>query len=178
MTTAHVFIAASLDGYIACKDGNIDWLSLPGGETEDHGYNDFFSTIDGIIMGRGTYDVVSTFGDWPFEKPTIVLTSSLKNEDLPANQKGKVRFLIANPAEALKVVGDDGWKRAYIDGGKVIQSFLQVGLIEDMIISRIPILLGEGLPLFGFLDSSIPLKHLNTRSFASGLVQSKYAIRV
>lgn len=177
MTTAHVFIAASIDGYIARKDGNIDWLAVPGSENEDHGYNDFFASVDGIIMGRGTYDVVSTFGDWPFKKPTIVLTSSLSEADMPEDHKGKVRFLKATPSEALQLTEQEGWNRAYVDGGKVIQSFLQAGLIEDMIISCIPILLGDGLPLFGLIDRSVPLQHIETRPFSSGLVQSTYAVK-
>lgn len=176
MTTGHVFIASSLDGYIALEDGDISWLTPNGADSEDHGYNAFYATIDAIIMGRGTWEKVSTFGDWPFDKPVIVMSKSLSQNDLPADQTGKVHIWNCTPSEALKRTADEGWSRVYIDGGQLIQSFMQEGLIADLILTRVPVLLGRGKPLFGALSANVPLKHIETRCFQSGMVQSRYEI--
>lgn len=176
MVTAHIFIATSLDGFIARTDGSIDWLTPNGADAEDHGFMPFFSQMDGIIMGRGTYEKVCTFGDWPFDKPVIVLSRSLEGSTLPSDQDGKVKIWNCSPAEALERVAKEGWARAYVDGGKLIQSFMREGLIADIILTRIPIILGAGLPLFGALPEALPLNHIKTSSFPSGLVQSTYEI--
>jgi dihydrofolate reductase len=175
MTTAHVFIAASLDGYIARKDGDIGWLTPNGAEAEEHGFADFYAGVDGTIMGRGTYEKVRSFGSWPFQKPTIVLSRTL-SDTLPNDQVGKVRVWNCSAPEALDRVAAEGWARAYVDGGQLIQSFLREGLVADMILTRIPVLLGAGLPLFGALPHDLPLRHTGTTSFPSGLVQSRYEI--
>ena len=174
MTTGHVFIATSLDGYIARINDDLDWLVLPGSEEEDHGYNDFIGTMDGILMGRGTFEKVSTFGDWPYKIPVRVLSSTL-----PADTRapaGNVTFGDETPVEAMRRCQEMGWRRAYIDGGKVIQAFLRAGLVDDMILSRLPVLLGAGKPLFGPLRGDIRLKHTQSRAFPSGLVQSRYQV--
>lgn len=176
MTTGHVFIAASLDGYIALENGDIGWLIPNGAETEDHGYNAFYTTMDGIIMGRATWEKVCTFSEWPFDKPVIVLSRKLTDDDLPADQIGKVRIWNSTPREALDRVAAEGWSKAYIDGGQLIQSCLREGLIADIVLTRIPVLLGRGLPLFGQLETEVRLKHIETRDFPSGLIQSHYEI--
>lgn len=176
MTTAHVFIAASIDGFIARPDDDIAWLTLDGAAGEDHGFEEFYGTMDGIIMGRRTWEKVCTFGDWPFAKPVIVLSRERNDRELPPDQEGRVRFLDSSPSEALAQAESEGWKRAYVDGGLLIQAFLAEGLIEDLILTRIPILIGQGRPLFGDLAQDIRLKHIMTRAYPSGLVQSKYAV--
>jgi dihydrofolate reductase len=177
MTTAHVFIAASLDGFIARRDGDIDWLvSHPGTAGEDHGYDAFIATVDGLIMGRGSYEKVLTFEVWPYDKPVVVLSRQLAGSAPPAALAGRVVFRDETPAEALAHVAAEGWRRVYVDGGKVIQAFLRAGLIADLIVTHIPVLLGEGLPLFGALDHDVKLTHRGTRSFPSGLVQSRYDV--
>ncbi len=176
MTTAHVFIAASLDGYIARLDGDIGWLTPNGAEAEDHGFETFYAGIDGIIMGRGTYNKVCSFGSWPFQKPVVVLSRSMSDTTLPTDQVGKVRIWNCSAPEALARVAVEGWARAYVDGGQLIQSFLREGLITDIILTRIPVLLGAGLPLFGTLTHELALRHMGTTSFTSGLVQSRYEI--
>ncbi len=176
MTTAHVFIAASLDGYIAREDGDIAWLTPNGADAEDHGFNRFYATVDGIIMGRTTWEKVCTFGDWPFDKPVIVLSRRLTEADVPPDQIGKLRIWNCSPREALERVGVEGWRRAYVDGGQLILSFLREGLIADIVLTRIPRLLGRGLPLFADLAQELPLQHLGTHSFPSGLVQSHYVV--
>jgi len=177
----HVFIATSLDGFIARKDGSIAWLEEQvaraagmdaGGE--DHGYADFVAGMDGIIMGRRTFEKVLTFDTWPFDKPVVVLSHSLVAADLPPDIAGKVTLLNLSPVAVVRYLAGRGWKHAYIDGGQVIQSFLREGLISDLVITRIPILLGDGTPLFGLLASDVELRHLGTAAFPSGFVQSRY----
>ena len=177
MPSAHVFIATSLDGYIARKNDDIDWLTHFSSLGEDHGYNTHIAKMDGIIMGRGTYEKVLTFDQWYYEKPVLVLSRSLDPVSVPDHLKDKVEILAATPAEAMDLAASRGWQRIYADGGKLIQSFLRAGLIEDLIISRIPILLGDGIPLFGPLDQDIALDHIETKSFPSGLVQSHYRVK-
>jgi len=174
--TGHVFIAASLDGYIARPDGAIDWLDPYAATGEDHGYNTFMEAIDGIVMGRGTYETALSFGGWPYQKPVIVMSATQTEKNLRPDLAGKVRITAGSPEAVMAKLADEGLRRVYVDGGKVIQSFIRAGLIADMIVTRVPILLGSGLPLFGALGADIALRHAGTSSFPSGLVQSKYEI--
>jgi len=177
MITGHVFIATSLDGFIARPDGSIDWLEQPGTDAEDHGYDAFMARMDGLVMGRATFEKVLGFGFWPYEKPVIVLSRSLTPASLPAEMAGRVRILNATPQEVFAQLEAEGWRHAYIDGGEVIRAFLTAGLISELILTQLPILLGTGLPLFGHLPGDIALRHEGTHSFASGLVQSRYLIQ-
>lgn len=177
MPSAHVFIATSLDGYIARKNDDIDWLTSFSALGEDHGYNAHIAKMDGIIMGRGTYEKVRTFDQWYYEKPVLVLSSSLDPASVPDTLKDKVEIIPATPEAAMDIAAARGWQRVYADGGQLIQSFLRAGFIDDMVISRIPILLGEGIPLFGPLGADIALDHIETKSFPSGLVQSRYRVK-
>lgn len=176
MPTAHVFIATSLDGYIARADGDIDWLTGFSSPGEDHGYDTHIAKMDGIIMGRGTYEKVLAFDEWYYSKPVLVLSQTLAPASVPAHLKDKVEIVSATPEAAMAIATERGWQHVYADGGKLIQSFLRAGLIEEMIISRIPILLGDGIPLFGPLENDVTLEHLETKAFPSGLVQSHYRI--
>ncbi|MBO9589346.1 dihydrofolate reductase family protein [Devosia sp.] len=177
MPSAHVFIATSLDGYIARRNDDIDWLTSFSALGEDHGYNTHIARMDGIIMGRGTYEKVLTFDQWYYEKPVLVLSSSLDPASVPERLQGKVEIVNVTPEAAMDLAAARGWNRIYADGGKLIQSFLRAGFVEDMIISRIPILLGDGIPLFGPLDQDVGLEHIETKSFPSGLVQSHYRVQ-
>jgi len=173
MPTASAFIAASVDGFIARANGALDWL--PGDDVEEHGYDEFMATIDAYVMGRGTFDVVLGFGGWPFAKTMVfVATNRPLPEGLPAD--ARIQAVSGSPAEIVAAAADRGFERLYVDGGKIIQQFLRAGLIQRMIITRIPVLLGSGIPLFGELPSDIRLRHVRTRSFPSGLVQSEYSI--
>ena len=178
MTTGHVFIASSLDGHIARKDHTIDWLESQGTTSQEHGYTQFIDSVDGIIFGRKTYEVVLnlTFGEWPYTKPVIVLSRTLTQSDLPLHLNDSVRVTNQHPADLLETVDQQGWKRAYIDGGITIQSFLRAGLIEDLIITTIPVLIGEGIPLFGNIPHDIDLELITSRQFPSGLLQSHYRV--
>ena len=174
--TGHVFIAASLDGFIARADGAIDWLNSFAASGEDHGYDGFMRSVDGIVMGRGTFETALSFGNWPYDKPVTVMSATLSDKSLPSALTGRVTIATGSPADVMAQLASQGMRRIYVDGGKVIQSFLRAGLIDDMIVTRVPILLGSGIPLFGALDADVMLRHAGTTSFTSGLVQSKYEI--
>lgn len=176
MISGHVFIAASLDGYIAKSDGGIDWLLSRDNPNEDHGYNDFIKDIDGLIMGRGSFEKAVTFDPWPYTLPVVVMSKTLKAEDVPMRLKDKVRLVDLAPTQLMEMMEKEGWRKVYIDGGQVIQSFLRDKLIVDMVITTVPVLLGEGRRLFGLLKEEVSLTHLKTTAFPSGLVQSIYKV--
>jgi len=169
MTTGHVFIAMSLDGFIARQDGTLDWLDTITPLETDDSFDIMMASVDGLIMGRGTYEKILTFGAWPYKKPVIVLSQTLTDQDLRSDLRGKVWIVNDSPDAVLKRVEEDGWSRAYIDGGKLIQSFLRAGLISDMILTRIPVLIGQGIPLFGTLNQDIILEHVTTKHFLRDL---------
>lgn len=177
MVSGHVFIATSLDGYIARTDGSIDWLMRQPVEGEDHGYDAFIADMDVILMGRQSYETVLTFDSWPYSKPVVVLSSTLRSEERPEALVDKVQISALGPRDIMRDLTEKGIRKAYIDGGRIIQSFLREGLIQTMTVTRIPVLIGKGRPLFGDLARDIDLDHLETRHFPSGLVQSTYRIR-
>jgi dihydrofolate reductase len=171
-----VYVATSVDGFIARENGSIDWLPVPGEGGEDYGYQEFMDSVDAIVMGRRTYETVMSFGSWPYgEKPVIVLSS--RQVDISHGIEGKVETMSASPREVVWRLIERGFKHLYIDGGKTIQGFLREGLIDRIIITRVPILLGTGIPLFGLLPRDVMLRHIETRQFENGLVQSIYEVR-
>jgi len=176
MITGHVFIATSLDGFIARPDGDIDWLLERDDPTEDHGYSNFIADKDAIVMGRGCYEKVLTMGDWAYDRPVLVLSRQLAGKPVPEQLTGKVRFSGATPAEAMAQLEAAGVRRVYVDGGQLVQSFLRDGLIADLVVTTVPVLLGAGRPLFGALQSDLSLSLESSRHFASGLVQSTYRV--
>ena len=170
---ASVFIATSLDGFIARRDGAIDWLPADGGEP--HGYTEFIATVDAIVMGRNTFETVLSFGAWPFGgMPVVVLTTRPSEVAVP---EGAVCDVMAGPPpEIVARLAARGLKHLYIDGGVTVQRFLEAGLIQRLIITRVPVLLGSGIPLFGPVSRDIRFEHVATRSYPSGLVQSEYRV--
>ena len=176
MVTTHVFIATSLDGYIARHNDDIDWLLQRDDPNEDHGYTAFIADKDWIVMGRGTYEKVLAFDEWPYDRPVLVLSRQLADTPVPEALKGKVQFSRRAPKEVLDDLAAQNAHRVYIDGGQLIQSFLREGLVADIIITTVPVLLGSGKPLFGSLPQDIDLTLLSSRSFPSGLVQSHYRL--
>lgn len=176
MITGHVFIAASLDGFIAREDGDIGWLLAHDDSAEDHGYDRFIADVDVIVMGRGTYEAIRDLTPWPHARPVLVLSATLRQADLPPEHADRLRITDKSPQAAMAMLAAEGCRRAYVDGGRVIQSFLKAGLIADMVITRVPILLGRGRSLFGASGPEIVLHHEQTESFASGLVQSRYRV--
>jgi len=177
MVTGHVFIATSLDGFVARADHRLDWLMKQKTEGEDHGYDAFMESVDGLVMGRGSFETVRGFDHWPYEKPVIVMSRSLVGSDVSDALKDKVRLTSMAPKEVMSGLAEDGWSRVYIDGGLLVQSFLQEGLISELIVSVAPVLIGSGIRLFGALDRDIDLDLIGQKSFESGIVQSHYRIR-
>jgi len=152
-----VYIASSLDGFIARPDGDIDWLlNIPNEQMSDYGYEDFIKRIDCLVMGRKTFESVLLFDSWPYTKPVFVLSSTLK--DLPVELNGKAEIIKGNPKEVVDILSAHGYHDLYIDGGQKIQSFLKEDLIDEMIITTVPIILGEGIPLFGNIKKLLRFK--------------------
>ena len=176
MITGHVFIATSLDGFIAREDGDIAWLLDRDDPREDHGYNAFIANIDVILMGRGTFETMRAVRPWPYARPVVVLSAMMTQDDVPNDLSDKVRVTDMGPKEAMQMLQSEGHRRVYVDGGLVIQSFLREGLIADITITIVPVLLGQGRRLFASIAGDIPLQHEETKSFPSGLVQSHYRI--
>ncbi len=170
----YVYIATSLDGFIATSNGGLDWLmEIPNPEKNDYGFADFINGIDALVMGRNTFEKVLTFGEWSYNKPVFVLSNSLT--DIPEKLKGKAEIVKGEPKAIITQLKTRGYDNLYIDGGKVIQSFLKEDLIDEIIITRVPILLGEGIPLFGDIDQSLKFKHIKTEVLNKMLVKSYYA---
>jgi len=170
----YVYIATSIDGYIATSDGDIGWLhDQPNPSNSDYGYSEFISNIDALVMGRNTFEKVMTFGEWPYSEKVFVLSSTLT--DVPADLVEKVEFIAGTPSEVVECINAKGFTNLYIDGGIVVQSFLAADLIDELIVTRIPILLGGGIPLFGELGKPIQLIHKNTEVYDNALVKSHYS---
>jgi len=169
---ASVFIAASLDGFIARQDGGLDWLPV---DCEPHGYDEFIATVDALVMGRKTFEIVLAFDAWPYgTKPVIVLSNTML--ELKAPPGAVCELMAGDPHEIVARLAQRGMKHLYIDGGVTVQGFLAAGLIQRLIITRIPVLLGSGIPLFGALSHDIRFEHVATRPYPSGLVQSEYLV--
>jgi dihydrofolate reductase len=170
---ASVFIATSVDGFIARATGALDWLPPGGGE--EHGYDAFIATVDALVIGRKTFETVLSFDTWPYgQKPVFVLTS--RPLPVPAPPGAVVDRMSGDPREIVSQLAARGVRHIYVDGGITIQRFLRAGLIQRLTITRIPVLLGDGIPLFGALPGDIHLRHVATRQYASGLVQSEYVV--
>ena len=167
-----VYVGTSLDGFLAKKDGNIDWLNEFQSQEVFESYKEFIGTIDAIVIGRGTFESVLTFSSWPYDKPVFILSSTLTQ--IPEKLKGNATLISMKPKELLKHLERKGFSNIYVDGGKVIQGFLREDCIDEMIITRIPILLGEGIPLFGPLGTDLRFEHVRTSVLANGLVKSWY----
>jgi len=171
--TASVFVGTSLDGFIARRNGEFDFLPADGGEP--HGYNEFIATVDAIVMGRNTFETVLTMSPWPYGDKRVVVLSS-RPIDLSAAAGAKVEHMSGAPAEIVSKLAATGAHHLYIDGGITIQRFLRAGLIQRLIITRVPVLIGDGISLFGALPHDIRLRHIATKQYPSGLVSSEYQI--
>ena len=167
-----VYIGTSLDGFIARKDGDIDWLVQFANDEAIHAYEELTNRIDAIVIGRGTFEKVLTFSSWPYEKEVFVLSTGIKQ--VPTIAKGKITVLSMKPKELLNYLSGKGFSNIYVDGGKVIQDFLKEDLISELIISKAPILIGNGIPLFGYLNTDLGFNHIKTEVQSNGLVRSYY----
>ena len=166
-----VFCGVSVDGFLARPNHALDFLDAGG--QEPHGYEEFYKSVDVVVIGRRTFEVVLTFGGWAYgKKPVIVL--STRPLDFSKVKGGVVEQMAGEPAEIVKQMKSRGFNHAYIDGGVTIQRFLASGCIDRLVITRVPVLTGAGIPLFGALPHDIRLRHVATRCYKGGLVQSEY----
>lgn len=169
-----VYIGTSLDGFIARNDGDIEWLVQFANQEAIDAYREFTSGIDAIIIGRGTFEKVLSFPSWPYEKPVFVLSTRLT--EVPHALRQEVTVLSMRPAELLRYLAGKGFSAIYVDGGKVIQDFLKEDLIDELTVAKAPILIGSGIPLFGYLATDIQFSHIRTEVQSNGLVRSYYEI--
>lgn len=170
--TASVFIGVSVDGFIARKNDDLDFLPE---DAEPHGYDEFIASVDAIVIGRKSFEKVLSFGTWPYGEKRVVVLSS-HPLDLSKAVGGVVEQMAGPPAEIVSQLAASGAHNLYIDGGITIQRFLRARAIQRLIITRVPVLIGEGLPLFGALPHDVRLRHVATRAYPSGLVQSEYEV--
>ncbi len=176
---ASVFIATSLDGFISRKDGSIDWLNEANQlvtKGEDCGYKVFSDSTDVMLMGRNTFDLVRTFDKWYYGDKRVVVLSS-REVDIPVELQKTVSHSSEAPEVLLRRLEAEGYRHAYVDGGTTIQRFLRAGLIDELTITLIPVLLGEGRPLFGPLERDVKLKLVRTQAHDFGFVQVTYSTR-
>ncbi len=172
MTRCSVFIATSLDGFIARENGAIDFLSIVERPGEDYGYAKFFDSVDTVVIGRKTYEIALGFEAWPYAKKRIVVMTHQER-----TAKHNEEFFSGDPKALVAKLSSAGAKRIYVDGGSVIRQFLAEKLVTDLTISIIPVLLGTGIRLFDGLPNDVRLDLLSNREFDSGLVQVHYATR-
>lgn len=169
-----VFIATSLDGYIADKNNEIDWLhSIPNPDKLDMGYSEHMENIDALVMGRNTLEVVISFdGEWPYSQPVFLLSNSLNS--VPNGYEDKVTLVKGDLEGITEKLKNDGYSSLYIDGGRTIQNFLKDDLIDEMIITTIPVLLGGGIPLFGSLEHTLDFRCISSETFSNGICQGHF----
>jgi dihydrofolate reductase len=173
--TVTVFIGTSVDGFIARPNGDLDFLPTDGGEP--HGYDEFMASVDALVIGRKTFETVLAYPTWPYGKKRVVVLSSRPVDLSTASARGGVVERMAGPAaEIVSKLAASGAHHLYVDGGITIQGFLRAGLVQRLIITRVPVLIGDGIPLFGTLPDDVRLHHVATHHYPSGLVKSEYRV--
>jgi dihydrofolate reductase len=168
-----VFVGTSVDGFIARPNGDLDFLPEGGGEP--HGYDEFMATVDALVIGRKTFETVLGFAQWPYGSKRVVVLSS-RHVDLSPVRGGVVEQMAGTPSEIVEKLAASGAQHLYVDGGITIQKFLRAGLVHRLVITRVPVLIGEGIPLFGSLPRDLRLQHVSTYHYASGLVKTEYRV--
>ena len=166
--------AMSLDGFIAEPDGGVDWLSIGTDLDADDGgwFTDFMERIDALVMGRNSFEKVMSFGSCAYTRPVFVLSNTMTS--VPEGYEDKVSILSGTPGEVVSTLAEQGYRRLYVDGGKTVQAFLAADLIDEMMIAYVPVILGQGIPLFGSLTHPLEFRLLETKTMSIGLVQSRY----
>jgi len=167
-----VFVGTSLDGFIARRDGKYDYLAA--GEREAHGYDEFIAGVDALVIGRKTFETVLSFREWPYGDRLVIVLSS-RPLDL-SGVRGRVEQMSGSPSEIYSKLSARGVKHVYVDGGITVQEFLRAGLIHRVTITRVPVLIGDGIPLFGSLPHDVQLRHIATQTYPSGMVKSEYEV--
>jgi len=169
-----VFIATSLDGYIADKDGGLDWLmAVPNPDNVDTGFGPLMERVDALLMGRNTLDVVLSFGvDWPYSKPVYVLSNTMT--EVPTGYEDKIILVKGDVEQVLQQMNEQGHQEIYIDGGVTIQHCLKKDLVDELVVTTIPVLLGGGSPLFGALDAPLNFQLIESQVYLDTMVQNRY----
>jgi len=170
---ASVFIGTSVDGFIARPNGDLDFLPADGGEP--HGYHEFVASVDAIVIGRGTFETVLAYPSWPYGNKQVIVLSS-RRLDLSIVRGGVVEQMGGSPTEIVAKLTARGFRHLYVDGGVTIQRFLREGLIQRLTITRVPVLIGGGIPLFAALPRDVRLRHIQTQHYPSGLVKTEYEV--
>jgi dihydrofolate reductase len=172
--TSTVFVGISVDGFMARPDGRFDFLPE---EPEEHGFEAFMATVDALVMGRNTFEVVLPFETWPYGQTRVVVLSTRPLDLSVVTARGAVvEQMSGTPEEIVALLGARGARHLYVDGGDTIQRFMRAGVIDRLVITRVPVLIGEGISLFGAVPSDVRLLHVQTSTFPSGLVQSEYTV--
>lgn len=170
-----VFVGVSVDGFLARPGGELDFLDSGG--DEPHGYDEFIATVDTIVIGRKTFETVLGFDSWPYgEKPIVILSGQPVDLSEAIRRGGRVEQMGGPPADVAARLAGRGARHVYLDGGITIQGFLRANLVDRLVISRVPVLIGSGIPLFGSLVQDVPLRHIATKAFQGGLVQTEYEV--
>ena len=170
--TNHVFVAKSLDGFIAMKDGSTDWLNIPNPEKTDYGFFEFSQKVDAIIMGRLTFEKALTYKPYPYTKPVFVLSNTLKT--IPINLQDSIEIVNGDLKNIINYINNKGFKNLYIDGAGTIQSFLKEDLIDEINVITLPVILGNGIPLFKEINKTIYFNHEKTNTYKNGVVKTVY----
>ena len=179
-----IYVATSVDGYIATVDGGVDWLHSAGNleadmGSEDMGFQSFMDSVDCMIMGRKCMEMISSMNltpeQWPYGDVRIVVLSNTVKEP-PENLRGKIEMYSGDIQELIIKLESSGFKHAYIDGGTTITSFINLDLVDEMTITKAPVLLGEGIPLFGKINKRINLEEANASVFPNNFIQIKYTV--
>ncbi|GGP71057.1 dihydrofolate reductase family protein [Shewanella saliphila] len=180
-----VYIATSVDGFIAKNDGSVDWLHAAGntdadmGDQADMGMAEYMASVDCLIMGRKCMETISNMNltpeQWPYgDTRIIVLSNTVKQA--PDNVKDKIEMYAGDLQALVTKLESEGHQHAYIDGGTTIQAFINLQLINEMTITHAPVLLGKGIPLFGTTIKDIKLEQAQATAFANDFVQVKYTV--
>lgn len=174
---ASAFIATSLDGYIARPDQSIDWLeNATSDATEDYGYEDFISSVSSVVMGRKTFQRILTFPEWPYRHQRVIVMSKTMKA-VPPSLRDSVQLFDGSAAQLVEILEAEGDTHIFVDGSRVIQMFINEALLSDIVVTTLPILIGEGISLFGPLEHDVRLDHMSTRAYQNGFVQSYYLFK-
>ena len=172
----YVFMATSLDGFVAREDNSLDWLMKYGVDESDNSFEEFTKNMDVLVMGSGTFKTVLSFNQWPYKMHTYVMSKTLTQNDVPEALQNMVTIKSLSPEELMKFLYENGFKRVYLDGGKLVQSFLSKGLIEEMTLTQIPILIGKGKRLFADIEKDIDLELVESKQMKFGFLQNHYRV--
>jgi len=181
MIRSSVYVGASVDGFIARTDHRLDFLDSAEPVDGDMGFADFMASVDVLVMGRTTFEVVLDLVsgddglDWPYDVPVVVMSTT--GPAVPAELADRVETTAEAPRAILDDLSSRGFRHVYVDGGRTIQSFLRAGLIDEIIVTTIPVLIGDGIPLFGELADDVVLIHEDTTVYENGCVQTHYRTR-